>query len=82
MDNKPTYYVYTITDRDQDDSAGRTGFWTKIGAAWPHSDGKGLSISVEAMPLNGRLVLRERKDEEEQTPTEAQEPLPLPTERE
>lgn len=79
MDNKPTYYVYTITNRDQDDSEGRTGFWTKIGAAWPHSDGKGLSVSVDAIPLDGRLVLREPKEEEEETAPEAQQQLPLST---
>ncbi|SEC42890.1 hypothetical protein [Bradyrhizobium erythrophlei] len=32
-------------------------FWTRIGAAWPHQDGKGFNI----LPMNGRLVVREPK---------------------
>lgn len=44
---------------------GKKAFWTKIGAAWPHEDGKGFAITLTAMPLNGRLVVREPKAQEE-----------------
>jgi hypothetical protein len=43
---------------------GDTAFWTKIGAAWAHQDGKGFNIQLSCMPLNGRLVVREPKAEE------------------
>lgn len=55
-DNKPTYIAYLVQDIDDDGVKGR---WTEIGAAWPHHDGKGLAISLHAVPLNGRVVLRE-----------------------
>ena len=32
--------------------------WTPIGAAWPHKDSKGFSLSFDAVPLTGRVVLR------------------------
>ena len=35
--------------------------WIKFGAAWPHSDGKGYTIDLDALPVgefNGRLTLR------------------------
>jgi len=32
--------------------------WTKIGVAWLHRDGKGFDVVPEALPLNGRAVLR------------------------
>lgn len=51
--NKPSYIAYVV----QEDEA--NGSWTKIGAAWMHSDGKGLSIMLDALPLSGRVVLRE-----------------------
>ncbi|WLB57448.1 hypothetical protein [Bradyrhizobium japonicum] len=44
---------------------GDTQFWTKIGAAWPHQDGKGFNIQLSCMPLNGRLVVREPKADAE-----------------
>jgi hypothetical protein len=30
--------------------------WTKIGAAFPHKEGIGLSIELKAFPIEGRLV--------------------------
>ena len=32
--------------------------WTQIGAAWPHADGKGFSIQVDIVPLDGKIALR------------------------
>ena len=48
------------------EGAGDTAFWTKIGAAWPHQDGKGFNIQLECVPLDGRVTLRaaaEKKDQ-------------------
>lgn len=44
---------------------GDKAYWTKIGAAWPHDDGKGFHVTLTCMPLNGRLVIREPKAKEE-----------------
>jgi hypothetical protein len=38
---------------------GDKAYWTKVGAAWPHRDGKGLSLQLDVMPMNGRIVLRQ-----------------------
>ena len=32
--------------------------WTPIGAAWPYKDGKGFSLTFDAVALSGRVVLR------------------------
>ena len=45
-------------------SAKRRGIWTKIGAAWMHKDKKGLDIVLEALPVDGRLKLREPLEKE------------------
>lgn len=37
----------------------RTG--PKLGAAWPHDDRKGFNVELIALPVSGRLVIRERK---------------------
>lgn len=44
---------------------GDKAFWTKIGAAWAHDDGKGFNIQLSCLPLNGRLVIREPKADAE-----------------
>ena len=40
-------------------------FWTRVGSAWPHKDGKGYNIVLSALPLNGRLVLREFSEDDD-----------------
>jgi hypothetical protein len=47
MTTKPTLIAYTLKNRGK----GQSSIWTKIGAAWPHSTGEGLSIELEAFPL-------------------------------
>jgi hypothetical protein len=51
-DRMPTHRLYRVL------GDGDSANWTPIGAAWPHKDGKGLSITCDAVPLTGRIVLR------------------------
>ncbi|MXP29704.1 hypothetical protein GRI58_12885 [Porphyrobacter algicida] len=48
----PTFVAYAV--RGEGDAA----FWHRIGSAWAHQDGHGLSINLAAMPIGGRIVLR------------------------
>jgi hypothetical protein len=41
--------------RDRKDG---NGFWTRIGSAWQHADGKGFNIQIDTAPLDGRISLR------------------------
>ena len=56
----PTHRVYTVRGEGED------AFWTRIGSAWPHKDGKGFNLQLDALPVDGRLVLREPSAEDEQ----------------
>ena len=49
----PDFHAWHVTNK------GEKGFWTKVGAAWPHHDGKGLSLQLDVMPMDGRIVLRQ-----------------------
>ena len=49
---KPTHRLYRVLGDGQEAS------WTPIGAAWPNKDGKGFSLTCDAVPLGGRLCLR------------------------
>ncbi len=57
MNNKPTHIVYHVKDVDGDNGESR-GYWTKVGAAWANKDAKGMSLVLDLLPLNGRLVIR------------------------
>jgi hypothetical protein len=35
--------------------------WLKIGVAVPHADGNGFSVTLRALPFEGRLILRKRE---------------------
>lgn len=49
----PSHIAHHVRDRD-----GKEAFWTRIGAAWPHADGKGFNIQLDVAPLDGRVTLR------------------------
>ena len=42
----------------------RDASWTPVAAAGVHKDGHGFNIALEALPLDGRLVMRLRKTDE------------------
>lgn len=50
---RPTHAAWWVKERE-----GKKGEWRQIGVAWGHSDGKGLTISLDLQPLDGRVVLR------------------------
>lgn len=49
---KPTHRIYCVV------GDGEQASWTPIGAAWPHKDGDGFNIRLDAVPLQGRIVGR------------------------
>jgi len=65
--NMPSLLAYTVKNRGK----GQKAIWTRIGAAWPHNSGTGFSIELEALPVDGRLVLIPPKADEADTADEA-----------
>jgi hypothetical protein len=53
--NRPSHSVYMV------DGEGDNAVWTEIGALWSHDDRKGFNLNLKALPVSGRLVIRERK---------------------
>jgi len=48
----PALVAYHV--REAKDGKGK-GFWTRIGAAWPHEDGEGFNVQIEMLPINGKI---------------------------
>jgi len=64
MNGRPSHRAYVIEDRESDQTE-QGGFWTRIGSAWPHKDGKGLNVQlIPGIAISGRLVLREYTDDD------------------
>jgi hypothetical protein len=53
---QPTYQAYTVVKRENQED-----YWLNIGAAWMHQDGEGYNIILQALPINGKIVLRPPK---------------------
>jgi len=53
-EKKMVHRAFTVITREGDDP-----FWLEIGASFEHKDGKGLTIALQALPLDGRVVLRD-----------------------
>jgi hypothetical protein len=57
---QPTHRAYSVIRRE-----GQDDFWLNLGLAFPHKDGKGFNIMLQALPLDGRIVCREIAEGEE-----------------
>jgi hypothetical protein len=59
---KPAYRAYTVIKRGDD----KDDYWLNVGAAYPHEDGEGFNLLLNALPVDGKLVLRTYKDKPEE----------------
>ncbi|MCI0655078.1 MAG: hypothetical protein L0Y39_11460 [Methylococcaceae bacterium] len=55
---KPDFIAYQV----QETQDGK-GIWNRIGAAWRHKDGQGMEVSLNSLPVNGRVTLRTMREE-------------------
>jgi hypothetical protein len=55
MATQKIYRIYSVIERPKQDD-----FWLNIGTAFPHREGDGFNLVLQALPLhgNGRLVMR------------------------
>ena len=65
---QPTHRAYSVIRRE-----GQDDFWLNVGIVFPHKDGDGFNIMLQALPLDGKIVCRAISEEEE-----AEEQAPAP----
>jgi hypothetical protein len=63
--HQPAYRAYTVIKRE-----GQDDFWLSIGAAFVHQDGDGYNIVLQALPIDGKIVLRLPKDDQTDQPAQ------------
>ena len=44
----PAYRAYTVIKRENKDD-----YWLNLGVAFPHEDGEGFNLLLQALPLDG-----------------------------
>ena len=64
---KPAFRAYTVQKREPVDGK-NNDFWLNIGVAFPHDDNQEFNLLLQELPLDGKIVLRTYKDEEEEPP--------------
>lgn len=62
---QPTHRAYSVIKRD-----GQDDFWLNVGLAFPHGDGKGFNVMLQAFPLDGKIVLREPSEDDREEPSD------------
>jgi hypothetical protein len=55
---QPTHRAYAVIRRENQDD-----FWLNLGLVFPHKDGGGFNIMLQALPLDGKIVCREISDD-------------------
>ena len=51
---QPTHRAYSVIKRE-----GQDDYWLNPGLAFPHKDGKGFNIILQAIPFDAKIVIRE-----------------------
>jgi hypothetical protein len=51
---QPTHRAYSVIKRE-----GQDDYWLNLGLAFPHKDGKGFNIILQAIPFDAKIVIRE-----------------------
>ena len=76
---RPTHIVYHVKDlQTPGETEPSRGIWTRVGAAWTHNDAKGLTLVLDVVPLDGRLMVREAVQEGEQCLSGSPHPYDAP----
>lgn len=57
-------HLWMVEDGGMDPGGKARSFWTKVGVAFENRDGS-WSLELSAMPVNGRLQMRDPKPREE-----------------
>jgi hypothetical protein len=55
---KPTHIAFAVRNFQNEAKQQPDANWSRIGVAWMHRDGKAFDVVLEAVPVNGRVVLR------------------------
>ncbi|MCD8571202.1 MAG: hypothetical protein LRY76_06735 [Alphaproteobacteria bacterium] len=50
---RPSHIAYQVREGEENKS-----YFNRIGSVWPHKDGEGFNIQLDAVPVDGRITIR------------------------
>lgn len=50
---RPSHIAYQVREGEENKS-----YFNRIGAAWTHKDGEGMTIQLDSLPVDGRVTIR------------------------
>jgi hypothetical protein len=54
----PAFIAFHVEEK------GKNAYWTRIGAAWRHEKGDGLTLQLDLLPVSGgKVILRAPKED-------------------
>jgi hypothetical protein len=56
--------VFVVEKWTNNDGAEQSN-WTRVGVAFAHKDGKGFNLELKALPIDGKLVIRQHEPKDE-----------------
>lgn len=78
MTNDPVLIAYAV----KRNAKTKRPVWSRVGCAYPHETGAGLTVVLDSIPLDGRIVLLERGgDDDARILKEARKRATLPVKR-
>ncbi len=66
----PYFNVFTVREYEAGNGQ-KSKHWTKVGVAFPHREGPGFNLELNALPLDGRLVALVPTEDEAQAASAA-----------
>jgi hypothetical protein len=64
MSSKPSHRAHVVSKPKE--GSDQKGFWTEVGAVFPHKNGKGFDLVIpEGISVSGRIVCTEPKRDDE-----------------
>lgn len=58
--SKQRYDVFVVDNWTNTEGAEQAS-WMRVGVAFAHKDGKGFNVALKAVPVSGKLVIREHE---------------------
>lgn len=65
----PSHIAYHVREGEENKS-----YFNRIGSVWPHKDGEGFNIQLDALPVDGRITIRSVQDRLQEAKESAREP--------
>lgn len=65
----PSHIAYHVREGEENKS-----YFNRIGSVWPHKDGEGFNIQLDAIPVDGRITVRSVQERLQEAKDNAREP--------